>query len=165
MKGFLAAVIAVAAAACNASASAPPQVPPQTAPPPPARTGGPAVIPLTLPSGKVLQTEVMVKDEDRMMGLMFRPSLPIDHGMLFLFEDLGKHTIWMKNCKFPIDILWLDENHKVVHLEEAVPPCKAEPCPVYAPLREAAYVVETNAKQAKREKALVGSEIKFALPR
>ena len=165
MKRFLAAVIALAAAACNASASAPPQVSPETAPPSPARTGGPAVIPLTLPSGKVLQTEVMVKDEDRMMGLMFRPSLPLDHGMLFLFDEMGKHTIWMKNCKFPIDILWLDENRRVVHLEEAVPPCKAEPCPVYAPLREAAFVVELNARQAKHEKALVGSEIKFTLPR
>jgi uncharacterized membrane protein (UPF0127 family) len=131
----------------------------------PSPTGGPAVIPLTLPSGKVLQTEVMVKDEDRMMGLMFRPSLPSDRGMLFLFEQLGKHGIWMKNCKFPIDILWLDENRRVVHLEEAVPPCKADPCPVYAPLREAAYVLELNAKQARREKALVGSEVKFTLPR
>jgi uncharacterized membrane protein (UPF0127 family) len=82
----------------------------------------PAVIPLTLPSGKVLQTEVMVSDEDRAMGLMFRPSLPLDHGMLFLFERPDFHGIWMKNCKFPIDILWLDADHKVVHLAEKVPP-------------------------------------------
>jgi len=125
---------------------------------------GPAVIPLTLPSGRVLQTEVMVKDEDRQMGLMFRPSLPLDHGMLFLFDRLDKHGIWMKNCKFPIDILWLDEERRVVHLEEAVPPCTSEPCPVYAPLRVAAYVVEINAKQARREKALVGSVLQFTLP-
>ena len=44
-----------------------------------------AVVPLTLPSGKVLQAEVMVKDEDRAMGLMFRPSLPLDRGMIFVF--------------------------------------------------------------------------------
>jgi uncharacterized membrane protein (UPF0127 family) len=123
------------------------------------------VIPLTLPSGKVLQTEVMVKDEDRAMGLMFRPSLPKDRGMLFIFERSDFHGIWMKNCRFPIDILWLDENRRVVHLEEAVPPCKADPCPTYAPLRDAAYVVELNAKQARHEKAVVGSEIKFTLPR
>src|SRR5262245_15540420 len=69
----------------------------------------PAVVPLTLPSGTVLQAEVMVKDEDRAMGLMFRPSLPRDRGMLFVFENSDFHGIWMKNCKFPIDILWLDE--------------------------------------------------------
>lgn len=124
----------------------------------------PDVIPLTLPSGKVLQTEVMVRDEDRQMGLMFRPSLPLDHGMLFQFEQPGFPTIWMKNCKFPIDILWLDDEHRVVHLEQSVPPCKKEPCPLYQPLRQASFVVEINAGQAKREKALIGSTLKFALP-
>src|SRR5262245_10179192 len=82
----------------------------------------PAVIPLTLPSGKVLQVEVMVNDEDRAMGLMFRPSLAADRGMLFVFEEAAFHGIWMKNCKFPIDILWLDDQRKVVHLAENVPP-------------------------------------------
>lgn len=124
----------------------------------------PAVIPLTLPSGTVLQVEVMVKDEDRAMGLMFRPSLPKDRGMLFIFERPDFHGIWMKNCRFPIDIVWLDEEKKVVHVAESVPPCKAEPCPVYNPLRRAAYVVELNAGQAKREKAVLGAAIGFTLP-
>src|SRR3954464_3618513 len=128
---------------------------------------GPDVIALTLPSGKVLQVEVMVKDEDRAMGLMFRPSLPPDRGMLFLFERPDFHGIWMKNCKFPIDILWLDEQHTVVHLAEKVPPCTAKDdtqCPVYSPLRRASYVVEIGAGQARREKALVGSTVAFTLP-
>jgi uncharacterized membrane protein (UPF0127 family) len=123
----------------------------------------PAVIPLTLPSGTVLQVEVMVKDEDRAMGLMFRPSLPKDRGMLFVFERPDFHGIWMKNCKFPIDIVWLDEERKVAHVAESVPPCKAEPCPVYTPLRRAAYVVELNAGVARREKALLGSRFGFVL--
>jgi uncharacterized membrane protein (UPF0127 family) len=128
---------------------------------------GPAVIPLTLPSGKVLQVEVMVKDEDRAMGLMFRPSLPLDRGMLFLFDGPPEfHTIWMKNCRFPIDIVWLDEEKKVVHVAESVPPCPpGTDCPIYQPLRKATYVVELNAGQARREKATVGAGISFALPR
>ena len=124
----------------------------------------PAVIPLKLPSGKVLQTEVMVSDQDRQMGLMFRPSLPLDHGMLFIFEQPDFHAIWMKNCKFPIDILWLDDQGKVVHVAEKVPPCKVEPCPVYQPLQRASYVVELNAGQARKEKAVVGSRVEFRLP-
>jgi uncharacterized membrane protein (UPF0127 family) len=124
----------------------------------------PAVVPLTLPSGKVLKAEVMVNDADRAMGLMFRPSLPMDQGMLFVFAESEFHGIWMKNCKFPIDILWLDEEKRVVHLAEAVPPCTAEPCPVYQPLRKASYVVELNAGQARREKAAVGASLEFALP-
>jgi uncharacterized membrane protein (UPF0127 family) len=125
----------------------------------------PAVIPLKLPSGKVLQSEVMVSDEDRQMGLMFRPSLAPDHGMLFLFEEPGFHGIWMKNCKFPIDILWLDKERTIVHVAEKVPPCAAEPCEVYAPLRKASYVVELNAGQARKENAVVGSRVEFTLPR
>jgi uncharacterized membrane protein (UPF0127 family) len=125
----------------------------------------PEVVSLTLPSGKVLKTEVMVKDEDRAMGLMFRPSLPLDQGMLFVFEESEFHGIWMKNCKFPIDILWLDDRKTIVHLEQGVPPCAADPCPVYQPLRKASFVVELNAGQARREKAVIGASLEFALPR
>ena len=124
----------------------------------------PAVVPLTLPSGKVLQAEVMVSDEDRAMGLMFRPSLPLDRGMVFVFEATDFHGIWMKNCRFPIDIVWLDEERKVVHVAESVPPCRADPCPVYSPLRRASYVVELNAGQARREKAVLGATVGFTLP-
>ena len=128
-------------------------------------TATPQVIPLKLPSGKALQAELMVKDHDRMMGLMFRPSLPLDRGLLFVFEESDFHGIWMKNCRFPIDIVWLDEDHQVVHLAESVPPCKTDPCPVYQPMKKAAYVVEINAGQARREKATLGSRLPFELPR
>jgi len=123
------------------------------------------VIPLTLPSGKVFQTELMIEDEDRAMGLMFRPSLPADRALLFVFDGLDFHGIWMKNCRFPIDIVWLDEGRKVVQVTPNVPPCKADPCPSYQPMRKAAYVVEMNAGAAKREKVALGSTVGFTLPR
>lgn len=134
----------------------------------PGAGAAPAVVPLTLPSGKVLQVEVMVEDEDRALGLMFRPSLPEDRGMLFVFEGLDFHGIWMKNCKFPIDILWLDADRRIVHVQEAAPPCPKQledRCPVYSPLRKAAYVVELNAGQARREGAIVGGAVSFPLKR
>ena len=124
----------------------------------------PAVVPLMLPSGKVLQVEVMVNDQDRAMGLMFRPSLAADRGMLFVFEEAAFHGIWMKNCKFPIDIVWLDEERRVVHVQEGAPPCTKEPCDVYYPLRRASYVIEINAGQARKEKLAVGSTVDFKLP-
>jgi uncharacterized membrane protein (UPF0127 family) len=125
---------------------------------------GPVVVSLRLPSGKVLQSEVMVKDEDRAMGLMFRPSLPSDRGMLFVFERPDFHGIWMKNCKFPIDIVWLDEGRRVVDVAASVPPCKADPCPVYQPMSRASYVVEMGAGQAGREKVARGAVLDFKLP-
>ena len=125
----------------------------------------PARTSLTLPSGRTLEVEVMVSDQDRATGLMFRPSLADDKGMLFVFARAGFHGIWMKNCRFPIDIVWLDENQRVVHVAEGVPPCKADPCPSYEPLRRASYVLELNAGQASREKAVVGATVSFQLPR
>ena len=103
--------------------------------PPLSSTAAPAVLPLTLPSGKVLQVEVMVKDEDRAMGLMFRPSLAADRGMLFLFDGRDFHGIWMKNCKFPIDILWLDERaRRSCTSQEGAPALHARsPAPSTAP--------------------------------
>jgi hypothetical protein len=88
--------------------------------------------------------------------------------MLFVFGRSDFHGIWMKNCKFPIDIVWLDEERKVVHVAESVPPCKPElgdRCPSYEPLRRAAYVVELNAGQARREKVTLGAMLAFELPR
>ena len=125
----------------------------------------PAVIPLQLPSGQQLQVEVMVEDADRALGLMFRSSLPEDRGLLFVFDDVDFHGIWMKNCRFPIDIIWLDEQRRIVHVAEGAPPCRADPCPVFEPLRRASYVLELNAGQAGREEAVVGAEVSFQLPR
>jgi len=124
----------------------------------------PAEIPLQLPSGRTLTVEVMVEDADRAMGLMFRPSLPEDRGMLFVFERLDFHGIWMKNCRFPIDIVWLDEERRVVHVADSVPFCEKDPCPVYSPMQAALYVVEMGAGQARRAGITVGSVLEFELP-
>lgn len=132
--------------------------------PPPQVPAAPVTIPLTLPSGKVMETEVMITDKDRARGVMFRPSLPANRALLFVFDEVAFHGIWMKNCRFPIDIVWLDESRKVVHVAARVPPCRAEPCPVYQPMRASAFVVEMNAGLARREKVVIGSTFDFALP-
>jgi uncharacterized membrane protein (UPF0127 family) len=125
----------------------------------------PPVVSLTLPSGRVINVELMINDQDRALGLMFRPSLPADRGVLLVFRGSGFHGIWMKNCRFPIDIIWLDEERRVVHVAENVPPCKADPCPSYEPLRRASYVLEVNAGQAREDEATVGATLSFELPR
>jgi uncharacterized membrane protein (UPF0127 family) len=127
-------------------------------------TAGPAVIPVKLPSGKVLQSEVMANDADRQMGLMFRNSLALDKGMLFVFDQSGMYGFWMKNCKFPIDMVWMDENRKVVEVVDNVPPCKKDPCPSYGGMQRSLYVLELNAGQARREKVTLGATIDFTLP-
>jgi len=122
------------------------------------------VIPLQLPSGKRLTAELMLTEDEQARGLMFRNKLPRDRALLFVFERAEFHAFWMKNCRFPIDMVWLDAERHVVHLAESVPPCRRDPCPSYQPLRRALYVVEMNAGQARREQVHIGSVLDFTLP-
>lgn len=124
----------------------------------------PATTKLTLPSGQVVTAELMISAADREMGLMFRDSLPDDRVLLFVFRENSRHSIWMKNCKFPIDIVWLDGEGRVVDLNENVPPCAKDPCPVYTSFRPGEYVVEMNAGQAKKHKVQGGAVLQFKLP-
>lgn len=93
--------------------------------------------------------EIARTPEERRQGLMYRTALAAETGMLFIFEQPGYHSFWMKNTLIPLDILWLDENLTVVHIERNVPPCATDPCPSYRPPVEARYVLEVNAGAAE----------------
>src|SRR3989338_5701660 len=45
--------------------------------------------------------------ESRERGLSGRDGLASDEGMLFVFQNDGYHTFWMKDMLFSIDIIWL----------------------------------------------------------
>jgi uncharacterized protein len=97
---------------------------------------------LLLPGGRSVTLEVASTPTQRGLGLMFRPSLADDHGMLFLFSEPGPYGIWMKNMLIPLDILWLDDHRRIVHVETNAPPCSHEPCLIYQPGAPALYVIE-----------------------
>ena len=61
----------------------------------------------------------------KMRGLMWESQdfLANDKGMLFVFDEPGTRSMWMKNMQFPLDILWFDENGNIVSIEKNVPPC------------------------------------------
>jgi hypothetical protein len=111
---------------------------------------------LTLPNGRAVTLERAVTPRQRSLGLMFRPALARDHGMLFIFPEPDRHTIWMKNMMLSIDILWLDAARRIVHLEANVPPCQYDPCLVYQPPTPARYVIELAAGVAAQAGLRVG---------
>jgi hypothetical protein len=106
-----------------------------------------------------LQLELATSPEERAHGLMYRDSLGEKNGMLFVFEEKGYHAIWMKNVKFPLDILWLDEGLRVVYIIRDVPPCKSEPCPIYLPRIDAKYVMELPANSTIKHGIEIGDEL------
>ncbi len=90
--------------------------------------------------------EVADSPTERATGLMYRKSLAEDGGMVFVFDEKGNHSFWMKNTLIPLDMLRIGEDKKIIHIEHNVPPCKADPCPAYGSnATSARYVVELNA--------------------
>jgi len=112
--------------------------------------------------GQRFDVEIADTEPARERGLMFRESMPADHGMLFLFDDNAVRTFWMKNCRMPLDILYFDEKYKLVNVQQRVPACRSEPCPVYPSEGAAKYVLELNAGVADKLDVKPGDAIKLS---
>ncbi|MDQ3851471.1 MAG: DUF192 domain-containing protein [Thermoproteota archaeon] len=115
-------------------------------------------------NGLVLVADIAATDEQRTKGLSVKDSLDENEAMLFVFEDEAEHTFWMKNMKFPIDIIWIDTDKTVVHIEHNLQPCSSELfCPTYKPNDDSLYVLETIAGFAERHDVVKGTMVEFEL--
>ena len=124
----------------------------------------PTRIPLpqaVLPDGFALDLELALTPEEISSGLMFRPSLRADRGMLFLFDQPRLPAFWMKNMLIPLDLVFLDGAGAVVDVIADVPPCAADPCPNYPPSSPAQAVLEIGAGVAAAHGLEAGSTITF----
>ncbi len=110
-----------------------------------------------------VEIEVVEKGEELQRGLQFRKSLPTDAGMLFVFKTSRPYSFWMKDTLIPLDMIWLDYARRIVYIAHNVPPCKADPCPLYTPDKQAMYVLEVNANQCERLGFKEGEEVEFRL--
>ena len=112
--------------------------------------------------GQRYEVEIADSDASRAQGLMFRDSMPANHGMLFIHDYEEPQAYWMKNTRIPLDILYFDTGRKLVSQQRDVPPCSAgDACPIYPSNAPARYVLELNAGQAAKLKLQDGSEIRF----
>ena len=150
MSSALAAAIMIVAFACGSNAPQPgaPQI----------ADRGPRVI---FPDGYAVTVDVAADDPTRQQGLMYRDSLANDRGMIFLFPTAGDYPFWMKNTLIPLDIIWIDDQMRVVHVGHDVPPCKADPCTSYPPNAVARYVLEVAAGVAARHGLVNGQTLRF----
>ncbi len=89
------------------------------------------------------QLEIADTYTARLRGLSGRVTLPRGTGLLFVFPDDERHGMWMKEMLFPIDIVWLDKNLRVVHVVEGVAP-ESYPAESFVPPTPARYVLELN---------------------
>ena len=96
-----------------------------------------------------LTVQLADTEHRRADGLMFQEELPYDEGMLFIFDNSEKRTFWMSNMLFSLDIIWIDSQRNVVHIDNSVPPCdttETKACPRYdSGGKEVKYVLEVTA--------------------
>lgn len=106
---------------------------------------------VTLQGQEVVTFRVEVAESAiaRAKGLMFRDTLPVDAGMLFVYPEAGPRAFWMKYTRIPLDILFLDGEGRVLNVAEAEP-CTSSPCKRYVSAGRARYVLEINRGLSRR---------------
>ena len=90
----------------------------------------------------------------RRRGLMFRKELGEDRGMIFVFEEEQPRTFWMKDTYIPLDMIFLDDELRVVGILRDVPPFTKKPRGVDKPSK---YVIELNAGSCAKHGIEVGA--------
>ncbi|MDP4007641.1 MAG: DUF192 domain-containing protein [Candidatus Peregrinibacteria bacterium] len=113
--------------------------------------------------GVDVPVKVARSDSDRMLGLSGRESLSEDSGLLFVFENPGLHSIWMKDMNFPIDIIWIglddskDGKLRVFDIRQNVNP---DTYPTsFKPVIPSLYVLEVNSGFAENHDINIGDTV------
>lgn len=116
-----------------------------------------------LPNGTTVLAKVAETDLARKQGLSGVEKLDQNSGMLFVFDKSGTYSMWMKDMKIPLDIIWLDEQGRVVHLANAVQPPKdgQTDLKTYENDQPATYVLELPAGTAESVGLKEGDQVKL----
>jgi len=116
-----------------------------------------------LPDGSTVHVELAKTEAERDYGLMGRISLPQGRGMLFIHERPGTYGYWMYHCKIGLDIVWMDEDHRIVEMSPNTPPCKGKSstCPSYGGHAISVYVIELPVGSIKVHNLQVGQTVNF----
>lgn len=108
--------------------------------------------------GTTVKTEIVSDAADMQKGLSNRESLEKDKGMLFVFSEPGQTAFWMKDMKFPLDIIWIQDN-EVVDIAANLPPLAGDYVATYSPRVPAKYALEVNAGFAAEHGVKIGDKV------
>ena len=115
-------------------------------------------------AGQTFSVELATTRGQRARGLMFRASMPANHGMLFLFPQPRPMAFWMKNTAMPLDILFFDQQARFISAHHNVPPCHTARCPHYASKQAAAMVLELNGGRSAALGLKPGDQLRIIHP-
>ena len=92
-----------------------------------AASGGPKAILESGGKSHVVQVELADTPEKRERGMMFRKELADGKGMLFIFDEEGEHSFWMKDTLIPLDLIFVDSAGRVTGVVARARPLTLEP--------------------------------------
>lgn len=110
-------------------------------------------------NGRNFAIEVAHTDNSRQKGLGGRDCIPKNQAMLFVFDKSSPYCFWMKGMRFPIDIVWLNTEKRIVHQENSVQPVSYPNR--YCPPVEAQYVLEFHAGTTRAVNLTTGQQLSF----
>ena len=105
--------------------------------------------------------EIADTTEERAQGLMFRQELADNKGMLFVFPKQGIYSFWMKNTLISLDIIWINQEQKVIFIKKDALPCKTDIYETINPEEEAKYVLELKAGITQAIGLKIGDKFSF----
>jgi len=116
-----------------------------------------------LPDGSTVHVELAKTEAERNFGLMERTSLPQGRGMLFIHDQPGNYSYWMYDCRIGLDIIWMDQSHRIVEMSPKTPPCKGKSntCPSYGGKETSVYVLELPVGSIEAHQLVVGQTVNF----
>lgn len=92
----------------------------------------------------IFTAEIVKTDAQKTKGLSGRSHLDAGKGMLFIFNEPDFYSFWMKDMKFPIDIIWMRDN-EIIGFVENVPPDNSSSPKIYSPSKLVNKVLEIPA--------------------
>lgn len=115
----------------------------------------------TLSAGMyVIKAEIAANEAERQQGLMFREKMASNEGMLFDFEAPAGVCMWMKNTLIPLSVAFIDNNGKIINIEDMQPQTTDSHCAKKA----VRYALEMNQGWFKQKNIKPGSLISGIAP-
>jgi uncharacterized membrane protein (UPF0127 family) len=106
-------------------------------------------------AGHPLKVELAIEEPQRLQGLMYRKTLGKEDGMLFIFDEPGYHSIWMKNTLIPLSVAFVDKDGVILNIVDMEP----QTLDSHMAAGPAVYAIETNRGWYADKKVKAGDKV------
>lgn len=103
----------------------------------------------------LIKAEVAANGPARQQGLMFREKMGTNEGMIFIFDELARICMWMKNTYLPLSVAFLDKEGRILNIEDMQPQTTTSHCAA----KPALYALEMNQGWFGKKNILPGAKV------